>query len=260
MSDFASAIRRLRDARDLSQQKVADGVGLARATYVKIELGDREPKLDEIRSLSKFYEVSVGSLIDNRVDVVQEPTASYEFSSNDEIIPRDISPEIDPDKLRETLAYVLERVGAKPNVGETVLYKLLYFIDFDYYEKYGQSITGLEYIHNRYGPSPTISFKQVVEGMEANGELDVATTKYFNNTQRKYLPVKRIELEKLSAKELDHINDVLNRLSDKSASELSWLSHHDTPWVVTKQGQPLDYRNVAYRTKITAVTESEDEL
>lgn len=40
------------------------------------------------------------------------------------------------DKFKEVLLYVLGKVGSKPNVGETVLCKLLYFIDFDYYEKY----------------------------------------------------------------------------------------------------------------------------
>jgi len=39
-------------------------------------------------------------------------------------------------KFKEVFLYILEKVGARPNIGETALYKLLYFIDFDYYEKY----------------------------------------------------------------------------------------------------------------------------
>jgi hypothetical protein len=38
--------------------------------------------------------------------------------------------------FKEALLYILNKVGSKPNVGETVIYKLLYFVDFDYYEKF----------------------------------------------------------------------------------------------------------------------------
>ena len=43
-------------------------------------------------------------------------------------------------KFKEVLIYILNSVGAKPNIGETVIYKLLYFIDFDYYEKHEEQL------------------------------------------------------------------------------------------------------------------------
>jgi uncharacterized phage-associated protein len=141
-----------------------------------------------------------------------------------------------------------------------VLYKLLYFIDFDYYEKTGKFLTGLTYVRNHYGPTPTRSFVDVVKQMEANDELEVISTKFFNNTQKKYLPNVKADLRDLSAKELEHINETLARLSDKTATELSELSHYDTPWLSAKQGEPISYRSVFYRTSLTAVTEPEDEL
>ena len=61
--------------------------------------------------------------------------------------------------------YVLSKVGSKPNVGESVLYKLLYFIDFNYYEKYEEQLIGATYIKNHYGPTP-IEFVKIVEDME----------------------------------------------------------------------------------------------
>jgi uncharacterized phage-associated protein len=181
------------------------------------------------------------------------------FTETD-VHPRERIQVVDHKKLREVLAYILEKVGAKPNVGETVLYKLMYFIDFDYYEKYEKSITGLTYIHNYYGPSPVVEFKSVVEAMKKNGELEVIDTEFFKNTQRKYLPTKSVPLDDLSARELKHIDETLARLSDKTAKELTDLSHLDTPWVVADQGKPLEYRYVFYRTRLTAVTEPEDEL
>ena len=72
------------------------------------------------------------------------------------------------EKFKQVFLYVLQQVGAKPNVGETVLYKLLYFIDFDFYEKHEEQLMGLTYIKNTHGPTPR-EFKVVVDEMVATG-------------------------------------------------------------------------------------------
>lgn len=258
---FTTTIKRLREEAGASQQDVAKAIGIARATYASLEADRRPPNLDEINKLAEYYQIAPIELISGEASMVNEPVAAYKFAdTSKEITPRDLDPQTNPEKLREVLLYMLEKVGAKPNVGETVLYKLLYFIDFDYYEKTGHSITGLTYIRNHYGPTPAFDFKGIVEGMQENEDLEVVETKYFNNSQKKYLPLKNVKLEQLSASELQHIDETLSRLSDMTATELSELSHYDTPWVVAKQGEPMAYRDVFYRTILTAVTEPEDEL
>ena len=257
---FVNTIRQLRNRADLSQQDVADAVGIARATYIKLENGGRDPKLPEILALSKYYEVSVNALIEGAaIDFVREPEVAYERSNEagSDIQPREIDPTVKPEKLREVLLYVLNKVGAKPNVGETVLYKLLYFIDMDYYEKHGRSITGLTYIHNTFGPSPVKDFRAVVDDMREHDELDIVETKFFNNKQKKYLPQITPDLHQLSATEIKHIDTELARLSDKNATELSDLSHKDTPWIATPDGKPIDYQLAMYRTSATTVREDD---
>lgn len=259
---FQTTIRELRERTGASQQEIADAIGIARATYASLEASRRPPNLDEINKLAMYYQISPAELIQGETNRVTEPITPYQFKDEqeEEIIPRDLNPEASPEKLREVLLYVLKKVGAKPNVGETVLYKLLYFIDFDYYEKTGRSITGLTYLRNHFGPTPSITFREVVEGMQVRDELEIIETPYFKNVQKKYLPTIDTNLEELRAGELKHIDETLARLSDKSASELTELSHYDTPWVVAKQGEPIQYRDVFYRTVRTAVTEPEDEL
>lgn len=260
--DFRDTIIALRKSRGASQQEVAEAIRVARSTYASLEANRRPPNLDEIRALADYYQIDPSELISGQVDQVQEPTAAYEFKTNvADVVPRDLSPKTDREKLREVLLYVLSKVGAKPNVGETVLYKLLYFIDFDYYEKTGHSITGLTYVRNHFGPTPAVKdFGSVVEGMKKAEELEIIETKYFKNPQRKYLPLKTASLDRVSAAELQHIDVTLARLSDKTATELSELSHLDTPWRVTKPNEPIKYRFVYYRSDLTAVTEPEDEL
>jgi transcriptional regulator with XRE-family HTH domain len=260
---FDTTIRQLRDDAGKSQQDIADAIGMARATYASLEADRRPPNLDEINKLAEYYQIAPADLISGEVSMVSEPIAPYKFKDEtaEEIVPRDLDPQTDPEKLREVLLYILGKVGAKPNVGETVLYKLLYFIDFDYYEKTGHSVTGLNYIRNHYGPTPSVrDFQGVIDGMILSEDLEIVETKYFNNIQRKYLPNKKSDLRELNAAEIKHIDETLARLSDKSAKELSDLSHFDTPWLAAKEGGAIDYRGVFYRTSKTAVTEPEDEL
>lgn len=258
---FKETIIKLRKDAKMSQQEVANSISVARATYASLEAGRREPNLSEIRKLSELYQISPQHLIDGVAATFEEKAddVKLEAPSTDSGPRKPVT--IHKEKLRQVLLYVLEKVGAKPNVGETVLYKLLYFIDFDYYEKYGQSITGLTYVRNHFGPTPKAAmFNGVVDAMKNADELDVAETKYFNHNQRKYLPNTRAALDKLSGRELIHIDAELSRLGDKSAGELSELSHQDTPWLAAKDNQPIDYQLARYRTSETSVKEPEDEV
>ncbi|NLA27315.1 MAG: SocA family protein [Firmicutes bacterium] len=150
-------------------------------------------------------------------------------------------------------------MGAKPNVGETVLHKLLYFIDFDYYEKYEENLMGLTYIKNYHGPT-SVEFSAVVKDMQEKGEIEAVQSAYFKHAQKKYLPLKRADLVALSAREIEHINDVLVRLSDKNAADLEKYSHQDIPWVTAKMGKPISYESVFYRDERYSVRNYDDPL
>ena len=54
-------------------------------------------------------------------------------------------PQLNVQKFRQVLLYILNKIGEKPNVDETVICNLLYFIDFDYYEKYEEHLIGATY-------------------------------------------------------------------------------------------------------------------
>jgi len=152
------------------------------------------------------------------------------------------------EKSKQVFLYVLQKVGAKSNVGETVLYKLLYFIDFDYYEKYEEQLMGLTYIKNTHGPTPR-EFKVVVDEMIREGLVDKASSKHFTYTQKKYLPVVKPNLKLLNAAELEMIDWVLDRYSDHSATHLSELSHEDTPWQMAEDKEDIEYEYAFYRSE-----------
>ena len=85
--------------------------------------------------------------------------------------------------FRQVLLYVLNKVGGKPNVGETVLHKLLYFIDFDYYEKYEENLVGATYIKNHHGPT-SVELQSILKDMQENGEIEAVNSRYFKHEQK----------------------------------------------------------------------------
>ena len=252
---LAEKIRTLRKRRELSQEHVADELGLSRPTYVQIEKGGREPTLSEIDKLAALFAVSREDFLS-----AHAPKASYEVVLERENKPKhDSKPDMRisvPQKrigiFKEVLLYLLEKVGAKPNVGETVLYKLLYFIDFDFYEKYEEQLIGATYIKNHHGPTP-VEFKKIVDQMIRDGEIEPVRSSYFQYPQRKYLPHREPNLNKFTGQALKHIDEVIARYSDMNAADLSDYSHDDVPWITAENGQALDYEAVFYRTPKTSV-------
>ena len=151
-------------------------------------------------------------------------------------------------KFKEVLLYILQKAGAKPNLGLTVLYKLLYFIDFDYYEKYEKQLMGLTYIKNHHGPTPR-EFIKVIRKMKENKELEEVKSKYFQLDQRKYLPLREPNLDVLKPTELKMIDDVLNKLGEMNATQISEYVHGDIPFQVADERENIEYEYALYREK-----------
>ncbi len=96
--------------------------------------------------------------------------------------------------------------------------------------------------------------------MEARGEIETVKSSYFQHEQKKYLPHRAPNLSVLSGREKEHIDEVLARLSDKNAKELSDYSHGDIPWKSAQVGKPLSYESVFYRDEKYSVRNYDDEL
>ncbi|HTG01858.1 MAG TPA: type II toxin-antitoxin system antitoxin SocA domain-containing protein [Nitrospirota bacterium] len=239
-------VKELRETAGMSQDALAKELGLPRPAISQIESGARKVAADELMALSKLFHVLVDDLLTpGKEPEVHLPEVKAEKAAGPQM--RISVPQKNLQKFKEVLLYILNKVGAKENIGETVIYKLLYFIDFDFYEKYEGQLVGATYIKNKYGPTP-VEFVKIVEKMIKDGEIEKVRSEYFKLQQTKYLPRRKAELTKLSAAEIEVIDDVLNRLSDMNASQISAYSHSDIPWMSTKDGETIEYESVFYRT------------
>jgi len=255
-TNLAKKIKQLREKSGFSQGYMADKLKMSRPTYMQIEKGGRELTISEAEKLASIFGMSLENFLAGKepvkIDIIFEKGNKKKQTKKDDI--RISVPQEYKEKFKTTFAYILKKVGGKPNVGMTVLYKLLYFIDFDYYEKFEEQLTGAVYIKNHYGPTP-VMFAKIADEMKENNELEIVSTKFYQKDQKKYFinPKYSPDLSVLNAMEIKHIDDELERLSDLNATELSDLSREDVPWITAEDGNPLDYESVFYRTDKTSV-------
>jgi transcriptional regulator with XRE-family HTH domain len=251
-------IQEQRKIHGLTQELLASELKISRPTYIQIEQGERDLTVTEARKLSEIFGISLDNLLSGEVPTGPEVSIEKAVAA---AIP-DIKIRVtrkNLEKFKQVLLYVLEKVGAKPNIGETAIYKLLYFIDFDYYEKFEENLTGATYIKNHHGPTP-VEFKDIVAEMKKNGDLEEVKSTYFTYTQKKYLPRRRPDLSEMTGREIEHIDGVLARLSDKNAKELSDYSHGDIPWLSRSFGERMSYESVFYRDDKYSVRSYDDKL
>lgn len=248
-----------RKKQDLTQEFLASKLGISRPTYVQIEQGERDLTITEAKKLTAIFNMTLENLLEGRapqhkVMIEQKKkTASKSTDLQIRVTEKNL------EKFKQVLLYILGMVGGKPNVGETVLHKLLYFIDFDYYEKFEENLMGATYIKNHHGPT-SVELGSIIADMQKSGEIEAVKSQYFKYAQKKYLPRKRPNLEAFSAREIEHIDSVLARLSDKNAKEIENYSHEDIPWKSAQDGKPLSYESVFYRDERYSVRNYEDKL
>ena len=258
MISLGQRIKRIRESIGLSQQTLAEKLGVSRPSISQIENGERKVCSEELKRLAEIFNLSVDALLDSDKEphiVIRESREAYGIEARPQM--RINVPQKNLRKFKEVLIYILNKVGAKPAIGETVLYKLLYFIDFDYYEKHEEQLIGATYLKNKYGPTP-LEFRKIVDQMMVKGEIIEIKDKYFEYPQRKYLPLRKPDLGILKGNEIEVVNDVLDRLSEMNARQISDYSHNDVPWLTTENGKVIEYEAVFYRTPAYSVREYDD--
>lgn len=255
---LAQFIQQQRKKHGFSQEYLADKLDVSRPTYMQIELGERDITITEAIKLAEIFGTTLEDFLAKRESNAPKVVLEKEIPSYNQDIQIRVTQK-NLHKFKQVLLYILEKVGSKPNVGETVLNKLLYFIDFDYYEKFEENLMGATYIKNHHGPTP-VELKTIVDKMKKAAEIEEVKSKYFTHEQKKYLPLKRADLSVLTGREIEHIDEVLARLSDKNATEISNYSHHDVPWLTRKAGEALSYESVFYRDEKYSVRNYDDDL
>lgn len=246
----------LRKLKGLSQVDLANNIQISRPSLTQLELGNRAIDILELQKLS----MTLGFSLDNFMS--DNFNSNLELKEEKEIKPLEIErisvSKLHIDKFKNVLLYILEHCAGKPNVGETVLYKLLYFSDFNYYELYEEHLTGATYRKLPYGPVPQ-KLDSIIKQMMEDNQLQRIKTDYHGFTQTRYLPLEKADLTQLLASEKMVIDRVIEQMSDWSATAISDFSHKDMPWIISKEGEDINYELAFYREAPFSVRNYDEE-
>jgi len=242
--EIGERIANLRLKKGFSQEDLAKSISISRPSLTQVELGNRVVSLSEMQRLSMVLGFSLDDFMTKDFLINQSLKLSEEINNNVE--ERISVPTLNINKFKNVLLYILERCAGKPNVGETVLYKLLYFSDFNYYELYEEHLTGAKYKKLPYGPVPQKLDSIINQMIDAN-QLQRIKTEFKGYPQKRYLPLEKADLTVLKASEKDVIDKVIEQMSDWSATAISDYSHKDLPWEVTEDGKDINYDLAFYR-------------
>lgn len=149
----------------------------------------------------------------------------------------------DANKLEQLLLHVAEESVGDPKFGKTKLNKILFYIDFFAYGRFGQPVTGAEYLRRPYGPVP----RQVVaarNALLARGDAVIEPADWFGLPQERLVAKGKADLSVFSQAEKSFIDFVIKALWDENGSQVSDISHHEPGWKIADDGEVIPYQAV----------------
>lgn len=243
--EIGKRITELRKRKGLSQEDLSKNIYISRSSLAQIELGNRSVDIIELQKLAMELKFSLDDFMSEEFGLENDVEMTEELNSKKKT-ERISVPTLNVKKFKNVLLYIIEKCAGKPNVGETVLNKLLYFSDFNYYELYEEHLTGAKYRKLPYGPVPQ-KLDVIIEQMIKSGIIQKIKTEYFNKIQTRFIPLEKADLTAMMASEKEVIDRVIEQMSDWSANKISEYSHKDLPWEVTEDGKNISYNLAFYR-------------
>ena len=153
--------------------------------------------------------------------------------------------DINKEKYKNAILFFSERIS---HLGKTKLNKLLYFLDFDHYEKHGKPVTGDIYINNDLGPVPS-NIDEVLTEMEAGKLINITPEAVIDYVRYHLVPLTHHNSSAFKADEMEMLCNVADKWANHTAREMVIASHGEAPWIATRKGEEIPYQLSYYRGK-----------
>lgn len=151
--------------------------------------------------------------------------------------------EFDERKFKELILYIAERSEDDPWFGATKLNKILFYSDFIAYGVLGEPITGAEYQKLAHGPAPTRLLPIRKEMMDA-GELAIRRERVMKFTQKRPTALREADVSVFSAAEIEVVDDLIRLFRERSAGEVSKISHGEVCWQLAGVKEKIPYEAI----------------
>lgn len=161
-------------------------------------------------------------------------------------------------KYENAILYMLHHANNE-HLGKVKLMKLLYYLDFDHFEKYGRSVTGDSYRKLEYGPVP-MRGDMTLNQMAKEGLIKIITVPAGVFCQYRYVPLQESDASVFSASEMEMLAEVACKWEHHSRSEIVSATHGEAPWRGVRMGAQIPYELAYYRRKYVVDDSDEDEI
>lgn len=204
-------VTKLREQSGLTQEEVANKLGISRQRWILVEKGERDLSTEELGKLAELFGVEVADFFEEIPDVEkfrQMYFACLKFASD-------------------------ERGG----VPKTKLAKLLYLADFTQFFKELEPMSGVKYRRMEYGPVADIFFS-ITDDMFDSGKISITPMDraliISSNTRD-------MTFDRLSKGELSLIEKICELWKDKHTAEIVNFTHEQKPWKMCRDGEYIPY-------------------
>jgi transcriptional regulator with XRE-family HTH domain len=209
---LAERVAKWREQSGLTQQEVAERLGLSRQRYMLVEKGERDLNTTELGVLGGLFGVAPDDFFRDAVDI--------------------------PKFRQMYFACIKFATDGRGGVTKTKLAKLLYLADFTQYYRELMPISGVKYRRMEYGPVADVFFS-LTDDLYQTGKINITP-----NERAQIISASTREAEnfdKLSAEELALIKEICSQWKDKRTEEIVNFTHEQLPWQVCRDGEFIPY-------------------
>ena len=211
-ANIAEQVTKLREQSELTQEQVANRLGISRQRWIMVEKGERDLNTEELETLAALFGIDVADFF--------EETPNLE-------------------KFRQMYFACLKFAANKHgNVPKTKLAKLLYLADFKNFFENLEPISGVKYRRLEYGPVPDVFFSMtddlLDQGKIGVAVLDRGAQMISSNTRDE-------DFAKLTKEELASIQEICELWKDKPTQDIVNFTHEQKPWKMCRDGEYIPY-------------------
>jgi DNA-binding XRE family transcriptional regulator/uncharacterized phage-associated protein len=211
---YFNFVKQSRLLREISQVEMAQKLGISRASYIAIEQGKRELSLEEAQKLADIFGIPLDNL-------KQGMAQNYE-------------------KYKQMiLAYLRNAAGSDGKITKTKLAKLLYLADFAWFYEKLESMSGMQYRRNHYGPVPDMYFRALDE-LEESGQIAIDRTADGPMLVSESRTTKN-DLDQINENELGLIKKISEKWKDKKTTEIVNFTHNQLPYKICEDNEIIPY-------------------
>ena len=234
-----SVVKEIRKELSIQQKDLAARLEITRQTLTKYEAEPEAIPIPVIKKMAVILGIDYATIIDNkRYDREEEKT---ETAEEDATQPGNLvtTSEDVCDKFHQVFLYILSKIGAEVGIGKGTLCRMLYFMEYDWYQETGRDLLFIQFIRDQFGPYP-LAFDNMIDRMEKLHLLESFISKSFHHDGTKYIPVKAPRLSALTSAECAFLDKEIGKYHSLSIEDYEPLLAANEPYSITEYNPVLE--------------------